>query len=193
MKHINHLLLIVFLWKGFVVCAQKNNEGLYLTAQDFENGKISYQSQPQKKYKLRIHENNSNKPIQIHTGDSVYVFCKDSVFGYRDNNQQAYRIFKGLIYKIEFNASNFILYRREGLGGFKGTQLIVHYFFSVGASNNLFRLSKNNLKVAHNNQSEFADRIDLHFNSDNDLISSLSENKLSTIHLLIDLFNTKIK
>jgi len=64
-----------------------NYNGVYLSANDYTNGKVSYaNNQNNKKYKFYLHEIYHTSSLKIISGDSVVKLNKYSVFGYCDKH-----------------------------------------------------------------------------------------------------------
>lgn len=150
---------------------QKNNPGIYLSSDDFLDKKLSYQKQDGKRYKLHLHENSHKAIIGIQIGDSLFELKKDSAYGFVDKHAVAYRIYKQELYKILNPTEAILIYSREHLGGYKGTQTITEYYFSKNASSLIYSLTKHNLKWVFSDQIKFKEFIDYAFQIDEDLIA----------------------
>ena len=112
---------------------------------------------------------------------------KDSIFGYRDNENSCYRFIHKATYKIINPTEKILLYSQTSLGGSKGHQTIVKYFFSVSAASPLCQLSKWNIKNQFKNNTTFHELLDIYFHNDDELLSYDGYNnmhKLNHIYLL---------
>lgn len=151
--------------------AQKSPEGIYLSADDFRKGLISFSSISNKKYRLDLNVTVYKPTIRIIIGDSTYRFYKDSIFGYRDKNNMIHRFYSGNIYDVLNPEEPILIYVRGLLGGYKNTQTINSYSFSTAANATIQPLTKWNLKNAFPNDPVFHELLDMYFNSDHELIA----------------------
>jgi hypothetical protein len=167
MKRVSVIIcLSLFLTASF---AQSTMQGIYLSAGDFSNNKISFIPVQGKKYNLCLNEFFYKPTIIITIGDSTYTVNKDSVFGYRDNENNVYRFSEKNVYKLMNPKENILLYSRTFLGGYKNSQTVTKYYFSANANATVQPLTKWNLKNDFPNDSAFHELLDMKFNSDNDL------------------------
>ncbi len=173
------IIIISFLFFGSasIFLAQKSTEGVYLTAKDFKSDNISYTKGQHKKHKLHLHEVFNTSTINIVNDGSIITLCKDSVFGYRDAENNYFRFYHYTAYQIITMSDSLLLYRRTSLGGYKRAQAITTYFFSITANSALYPLSKWNLKHAFFSDSKFHELLDLYFKNDNELTNYDNYNK----------------
>jgi len=123
------ITLLIFLLIIKISVAQ-HATGIYLSASDYLNGKLSYTSS--KKIKLKTF---FFKPyLVIYTDDSKTKLYKDSIFGYRDADKNDFRFNKGeeRVYRIVENKSNVIYIADVPMLNAKGNsiQLVPKFFFS---------------------------------------------------------------
>lgn len=169
MKRVSVIIcLSLFLTASF---AQSTTQGIYLSGSDFSNNKASFTPVQGKKYNLHLNEIFYKPLVKIIIGDSTYTVNKDSVFGYRDNENNVYRFSEKNIYKVMNPKENILLYSRTFLGGYKNSQTIVKYYFSANANSAVQLLTKWNLKNAFPTDSAFHELLDMEFSSDNDLLN----------------------
>lgn len=160
--------LLEFCWNGTVLA---QFSGIYITPHDYDSGTISYTNTVNLKYKLK--PNNWFKPnmIKVIIGDSIYKFCKDSIFGYRDDENITYRFYKKKEFKILNPREPIILYSIDKLLNGKEYQRVTEYFFSTDSGSPILPLTKMNLKRAYPTQCGFHELIDMYFNNDSELMS----------------------
>jgi hypothetical protein len=158
---------------------QKAKEGVYLSAQDFMNGIISYSHTiTDNSYKFRLHDVSFESPIKIVTGNKVIKLNKDSVFGYRDQKNVCYRLYNKNAYKILNPAEKILLYSNTSITGEpRNTHRVTNYFFSENANSPLYPLSKWNLKRVLSKDVPFQILLDTYFPGDKDLMAYDSLNK----------------
>ncbi len=165
-------LFSTIFWSVFLAHSfgQSTAQGIYLSVDDFDSSKISFVPVEGKKYKMILHETFYTPIIKIVIGDSTYTFSKDSVFGYRDKENVVHRYYRGHTYSLLNPGEGILLYSRTFLGGYKSSQTIVAYYFSVGASTPPQRLTKWNLKKVFPADASFHELLDLYFRNDADLL-----------------------
>lgn len=163
------LFLFVTLFFSHKLFAQNKLQGIYLTANDFINNNITYSPIEARKYKFHLNEFTHNHFIKIIIGDTAYQFFKDSVFAFRDKEGICYRLNKRSDYQIISFNHTIVLYKQTTNGGYKNTETITKYYFSVNAKTPLFSLNKWNLKNEYPNNYEFHELLDMYFKSDDDL------------------------
>lgn len=163
--------------------AQINTEGLFITAADFNSGKLSYKKNSDKKYKLKLHEFANTSIIKLLINDSTITLKKDSIFGYRDKRNKIYRFYKNTKYQIiNPNEKTLLLYSSITLGGQKNTQTQINYFFSLDANSPVYKLTKCNLKTIFLNNPSFKDLLDIYFACDKTLTDYDSYSKTYTLN-----------
>lgn len=151
--------------------AQKTKEGVFLSANDFSIGKISYSPQDNgSKYRLHVNTSFYKAPVVVTTGNSVIHLSKDSVFGYRDRRNTCYRFYQKGVYKILNPSEKLILYSTTiVVENPRNTYRVTNYFFSKNANSPLFPLSKLNLKMVFYADNNFVRMLDDFFPGDQDL------------------------
>ncbi|MGD0712037.1 MAG: hypothetical protein ABR968_12770 [Bacteroidales bacterium] len=178
---------------GTELTAQKINEGVYLSAKNFTNSKISFvNNQLNKKYKFYLHEIFNTSTVKLIIGDSIITLNKDSIFGYRDKANICYRLYNKAEYKIINPSEKILLYSRTSTeGGFRSSRTVTNYFFSENASSPLYLLSKQNLKTVFWKDVSFLELIDVYFDSDKQLTAYDSINKIYTLNRVYELSKQK--
>jgi len=149
--------------------AQK--EGIYFTSTDFDTCNLSFTKKDNLRYKFRLNELFHSKYIKIIIGDSTFNLCKDSIFGYRDNEGVSHRIYDKIMYRIINPNESILLYSTTTTVNSKGNQTITNYFFSTNSGSPIYPLTKLNLKKAFPANSNFHELIDIYFKSDKDLVT----------------------
>ncbi len=138
----------------------KEQSGIYMTANDFVNNKISYSAHP------KIHPNNSvaNLPyITVVEKGTTHKLEKSKIFGYVDNSKKAYRLFEGETYQI-LEADNVIIYSQTThVAQSKGYTVLNNYFFSTKADGKIIPLTLNNLKNSYRGNEKFISMLDQFF------------------------------
>ena len=181
--------LLVILSFNSGLNAQKENQGVYLSANDFTKGKISYvNEQNNEKYKFHQHELFNPAIIKIIKGDKIIKLKKDSIFGFRDKNNICYRYYNKAEFKIINTSDNILLYSKSSLeGGLKNKHLVTNYYFSANANSPIYELTKWNLKTVFINDISFQKLLDIHFQNDNELTAYDSHNKTYDLNRIYEI------
>ena len=153
--------------------AQKVNEGVYLSANDYANGKISYAyNSNSKNYKLHANEIFCTSSMKIKFNDSVKKLSKDSIFGYRDKNNICHRFYNKSEFQIINNSENLIIYSKSTLeGNSRNKKFVTSYYFSKDAASAILPLTKVNLKTVYLKDLKFQEMINAFFDTDNELVN----------------------
>ena len=177
----NPLLLIAFLFAfNAGLNAQKESEGVYLSADNFINGKISYSNDmPGNKYQLRLNEFLNSASIKVITRDTTVTLAKDEIFGYRDKKGTNYRFYKKIVFEILNPAEHLLLYKNTAEeGSLKNKTLVTNYYFSETAGSPIYPLTKQYLSMVFSNDIQFVDLLNLYFHFDNELTAYDGANKI---------------
>jgi len=168
--------------------AQKINEGIYLSANDFTNNKISFVNNPtNKKYKFHLYEIFNTSSVKIIIDDKTITLNKDSIFGYCDDKNISYRFYKKAVYKIINPAEKILLYSKTSIEGTtKNHHSVTKYFFSETANAPIYSLSKLNLKTVFDKNAYFHELLNVYFESDNELTSYDGANKIYLLNRIFE-------
>ncbi len=180
MKRSFYIFPLLLFSLNSAVIAQKGNEGIYLSANDFANGKISFSHNiTDGKYKFRLRDISCKSHIKIIAGNKIIRLNKDSVFGYRDKKNTCYRFYKKAAYKIMNPAEKILLYSSTSMEVEpKNSHRVTNYFFSENANSPIYPLSKWNLKTVLYKDGFFHVLLDVYFSCDNELTAYDSFNKI---------------
>lgn len=140
--------------------------GLYLTAQDYERGRVSYQGDcASQSHKLELHDVLHKSYIHVTHAGEKKRFAKTALFGFRACDGQSYRFVSNLEYPI-LEAGTLYIYRREVLVSHgRGRHGVKQYYFSVGATGEIRALTLENLKQAFPENHAFQQSLDEAFGS----------------------------
>ena len=174
------LLMIVFVQNSFA----KQKIGLYLTAEDYLNHKISYESDGSNGNKVLLHAVFGSYKIVVVQNGIKHTFSKNEIFGYRLNDQD-YRYFNNSAYRI-IDSRGFYIYGYcklvpEG----KGLKDSEFFYFSSQADNEIKPLTIDNLQAVFSKDARFLYAIQGFFRTDTELTAydtSLKEYKLKYLY-----------
>lgn len=174
------LLVIGFTQNTFA----KSKIGLYLTAEDYVNHKLSYESDGSNGNKILLHAVFGSYKVVVIQNGKRQTFSKADIFGYRLNDQD-YRYFNKSAYRI-IDTKGFYIYGYcklipEG----KGLKDSEFYYFSSKADNEIKPLTMDNLQAVFANDTRFLYTVHGFFKTDNELTaydSHLKEYKLKYLY-----------
>ena len=152
--------------------ADKRNttSGVYLTADDFANGKLTSEGERDwSSHKIKLHDSIFGKPYidVVHNGENRR-YAKDEIWGFRDFDGKSYRFVNKEAYEIREAGGLFIYSVDRFVPGRKGATEPV-YYFSTGAAAPTLELTLTNLKAAFPDNHRFHDYLDMSIRSESDL------------------------
>ncbi len=164
-------LLLFFLTVATMGTKAKSLSGIYLNTNDYLNNKLAYQTTcNNEKHNPNIHVNNlfwDMPKIIVHNEGKKYYFLKDSIFGYKDCDNNVYRFYKNQEYKIA-ETSNICIYTRDlNTSHGKGFKIVTQYYFSKDIDGDILPLDITNLKDVYKNNIAFLDLLDMVFTNPN--------------------------
>lgn len=149
--------------------AKGQTSGIYLSASDFESGKLTYSIYCKtEKHKIKLHEFLGKDYITVVHEKKTYNLKKKEIFGYKDCDNKIYRMGIDKHYELINPAEKILLYVIE-IPGSKNQSAIINYYFSSSASATIQELTLFNLKRAFPDNHKFHDALDAEFQSDADL------------------------
>jgi hypothetical protein len=165
------MMCVLFVSITVATKGQKDSSGVYMSAVDFTNKKLTYGincKTENHKIKLNIFFNRDYITV-IHEGNK-YNISKDSVFGFKTCNGSSYRIADKIDYTILNADDNLLLYEFIPMSAPKNPQPPVHKF-SNGADDPMLDLTIENVKNIYPDNHLFHDEIENIFRSNSSLLS----------------------
>lgn len=148
--------------------------GIYLTAQDYKAGKLSYV--PEVGTKLKLHDFWGGKHISVTAGSKKVRLSKSNVFGYRDGGKD-YRFYQNEAYEV-LDTAGFPLYAHiQLIPRGKGYMQIENYFYSTSIATPVLNLTVANVYRSFPEQNDFRYSIRNYFHGDADLMAYDSINR----------------
>lgn len=164
--------------------ASAQTSGVYLNAEDFKSGKLTYAIDCQtEKHKIKLNEFVNKDYITVIHDKQPYNLMKAEIFGYRDCNDVTYRLTRDMHYEV-LNPKEEILVYKVMSGGGKGNPITTNYYFSKDANSKIESLTLNTLKAAFPDNHRFHDALDAEFKTDADLAQYDSFHKIYKINRL---------
>ncbi len=171
----------------------KSSGGLYLTAKDFQQQKLTYEINcSNAKDKIKPNTFLGSATGYVLVNGEKHSFNKKLVYGYCDCQSQTYRFNNGNEYLIIDTAGFYLYYLYLPIENVKRKNLVkkYEYFFSVAPDGPLLLLTIDNLKNAFPDNHSFHYLIDESFKTDKDLISYDSfQKKYKLKYLYANSFN----
>jgi hypothetical protein len=182
------LAAFVFSIGASAQAAPPKTSGVYLTADDYKNGRLSFEGDcGSKAHRLELH-NILNKPyIDVTHESEKRRYAKSDLFGFRACDGRDYRFASNLEYQI-LEAKELYIYAREVSVGYgKGIQNVPKYYFSAGPEGQILALTIENLKQAFPDNHRFHDSLDATFGAGQTLAEYDEFHKMFKVNrLLID-------
>jgi len=164
------LMIAIVLMAGFAQrsLAQGQTCGLYLTADDYHNHKLSFKTSGNDGNSIKLNEFlGSQKIIVVYNGKHE-VFYKSAVYGYH-NNSNDYRYFNNTAYKVIDDRDFYIYSSPKLVQQGKWSKSVDVYYFSNTAVSDVEPLSVKNLQTAFAGNARFRYLLEAQFTTDNAL------------------------
>ena len=148
--------------------AQSTVCGLYLTADDYHNQKLSFKTSGNDGNSIKFNEFlGSGRIVVVYNGKKQVVY-KSAVYGYRSNNSD-YRYFNNIPYKIIDDRDFYLYSSPKMVQQGKWSKCVDSYYFSNTAIADVKPLSIKNLQSAYADNPRFRYMLESHFATDNAL------------------------
>lgn len=173
MKKINLLMFTVsVLLFSQMAVAQKDSSGVYKTADDYSNRKLSYAiNYKTEKHKINTYLIFKGNILRVKHKGVSYDLKKSETYGYRDTKGKEYRFMEEVEYTILNPGEPLTLYfyQHPAHSGKEAAKYQPTYFFTTDAAAAPQALTKENLKAAYPDNHKFHDELDAQFKNDKDL------------------------
>jgi len=158
--------------------------GLYLTADDYHNQKLSFKTTGNDGNSIKLNEFlGSGKIVVFYNGKKQIVY-KSAIYGYRSNNND-YRYFNNIPYKIIDDRDFYLYSSPKMVQQGKWSKCADNYYFSSTAIADIKPLSIKNLQAAYADNPRFRYMLESHFATDNALTAydpSVNEYKVKYLY-----------
>ena len=165
MKNKKQILILLLLVLSLDTDGRSN--GIYKTFSDYKNNTLTYESEcPKGKTKIHIHDFFWNMATIKVVGDGKkYTLKKDELYGYRDCNNNVYRFYNNMEYRITEAGNIYIYIQKENTAQNKNNKVVDVYYFSKGPDGEILSLTLDNLKKAYKSNDIFLDLLDKFFSA----------------------------
>lgn len=167
------LMLSATLLIGATAVAQKDSSGIYNTADDYKNHRLTYPiNYKMDRHKIKDYLFFEPTHVKVKHGDETFRLEKSSIYGYRNTKGVDYRFVGERSYRILNPGEPIILYKygEPQTDPIKNPPVQMNrYYFSTDASLSPLNLTRANLKKAFPDNLKFHQAIDRTFRSDDEL------------------------
>ena len=161
--------------------AQKDSSGIYQTASDFQQKKLSYAiNYKTEKHKIKDNILFNDAEIKVKHNGQGYTLDKNDTYGFKSTKGEVFRFIDKKEYKV-LNPDETLLiyvYKHSAHSGKEAAKYVPMYFFSIDAASAPQSLTKANLKAAFPDNHKFHDAVDTQFKNDGDLYGYDSSHKM---------------
>lgn len=180
----------IAMWSGILQAySQQQINGLYLTADDFIDQKLSYANNCKtERHKIRLNDFFGRNFITVVHGDSTFRLYKNAIWGYKVNDNKVVH-FQGKKELEVVSNGPLIIYKHEVAKPPRGKTNVTNYYFSKDAKSLVLRLTISNLKEAFPDNHFFHDEIDRLFKYNTELASYDALHKMYRINWLLKEIN----
>lgn len=190
-KNISFLTAIGLLAITMNATAQKDSSGIYQTADDLGNHKLSYAiNYKTEKHKINDYLLFDATKVKVKHHGTTYTLDKSATYGYKSTMGEVFRFINNEAYKIINPDEDLLLYLHTTQDDpLKNPTRKVdeHYYFSKDAVGPLVDLTIDNLKKTFRENSKFLASIDKYFKNDEQLVSYDAKRKMYTLNRLLQL------
>jgi hypothetical protein len=170
--------------------AQKDSSGIYKTADDFQNRKLSYAiNYKTEKHKIKGSMLFNNDEVKVKHDGVLYTLKKSETYGYRDTKGVEFRFVDNKEYKVLNPGEPILIYvyqhaAHTGKDIHRGLYL-PEYYFSKDVASPPQSLTLTNVKATFPENHKFHDALDAQFKSDKELYAYDSFHKMYKLNWII--------
>jgi hypothetical protein len=180
------LAVLLFFSAGVAQGAPTKTSGVYLTANDYKNGRLSFEGEcGSKAHKLELHDVLHKSYIDVTHETEKHRYAKSDLFGFRACDGRDYRFALNLEYHILETKELYIYAHEVSVSHGKGLHTIQEYFFSAGPDGPVLALTLENLKQAFPDNHRFHDGLDATFGAGEPLAEYDKFHKMFKVNRLL--------
>jgi hypothetical protein len=160
--------------------------GVYLTADDYQNHRLSFMGQcGSKDHGLELHDFLHKSYIHVKHDSKKQRYEKKDLFGFQACNGRDFRFVSNLEYQI-VEAKDLYIYMHENwVSHGRTSQVVQEYYFSVGASGPIEALTFRNLKAAFPDNLRFLGLVASRVEDDRELAQYDKSNQTFAVNRLL--------
>jgi hypothetical protein len=158
------IAVLLFSAASMVQAATPKSSGVFLTADDYKNVRLSFEGDcSSKTHKLELHDVLTKPYIDVTHETEKHRYAKSELFGFRACDGRDYRFVSNREYQI-LEARELYIYAQEvSVSHGKGMHSVREYYFSAGSNGPVLGLTLENLKQAFPDDHRFHDSLDATF------------------------------
>jgi hypothetical protein len=184
----------LFLISIVITHAQNSSiNGIYLNSHDYEAGKLSLIFQCNSSDQIKLNDFLASPFVDVTIAGKSIQLNKDSIFGYRNCKNEAYRFYKKHDEEFQILENKgivlYLSYTQVISNNGKTSHVIPSYFFSRTPDSEIMPLTISNLKRAFPDNIRFHDMLDTEFGSGEALSAYSSTNNMYKINYLLSQSN----
>jgi hypothetical protein len=168
------------------VCSVSAQSGIYNTAADYSNNKLTYETQcsTSKNNNIRLHNYFGYAPyVTVVAGGIKHRLKKSEVYGFRNCNNEVFRFYKNKEYKLSEAGHICIYTAQQNITQGKSFKLVNGYYFSTSFTGPILPLTYGNLENAYAGNEKFCELLE-QFSGTNDASAYDSRHKTYKINYL---------
>jgi len=177
MKNLHFLVVSGCLFAFSITNAQIECSGVYLTAHDFEAGKLTPATDGRPRSRNAEEQVLNSKYIFINHGDYHYKMNERDVYALQSCEGKIVRVYNDGYYTLLNPGEKILLYVVVCNPVSKGDVMTRKYFFSKDASSEIMDLTLDNLKAVFSDNQRFLNVLNIQFRTDSDLYAYDEVNK----------------
>ena len=178
--------VLVFSSAGTAQVAPQKMSGVYLTADDYKNGRLSFEGDcGSKAHKLELHDVFHKSYIHVTHETEKRRFAKNDLFGFRACDGHDYRFASNLEHRILETRELYIYARDVYVSHGRGRHTVQGYFFSAGAEGPVLALTRENLTKAFPDSQNFHKALDVAFGAKQKLSEYDETQKMFKVNQLL--------
>lgn len=170
--------------------AQKDSSGIYNSADDYKNRKLTYAiNYKADRQKIKDYLLLDASQVKVKHGGETHMLDKNNIYGYRNTKGVDFRFVGNSSYRILTPEEPIIIYKYgEPHTDVKKNPPVQmnRYYFSTDANNSPLSLTIPNLKRAFPDNTRFHEALDKNFKSDDELDRFDRVRNRYTINVLLD-------
>ena len=171
---------------GATQAAPPKTSGVYLTPDDFKNGRLSFEGDCRSKvHKLELHDILNKPYIHVTHEGEKRRYDKSDLFGFRACDGGDYRFVSNLEYQILEAKDLYIYVYERSVSHGKGSHTDREYYFSAGPDDQVRALTLEDLKSAFPDNRRFHDNLDATFGKRNKLSEYDKFHKMFKVNRLL--------
>ena len=177
---------LFFAFNPHVQAQTGKRSGVYLTADDYQNHRISFEGQcGSSDHNLELHDVLHKSYIHVKHDSKKKRYEKNNLFGFQSCDGRDFRFASNLEYQILEPKELYIYVHESWVSRGRSSQVVQNYYFSVGGNGPVEALTLGNLKAAFPNNLRFLGALFSRFDNDGALTECDKSQATFTVNRLL--------